>query len=340
MTYEPTNSYEAPKKETPLKYFKHYNAVSIDQVLSLLRDYDGKANLIAGGTDLLGVLKDDFLPTYPEAVINIKTIPGLDHIREDQGGLKIGALTKLVDIARSPIMKNTYKILAEAAESVASPEIRNMGTIGGNLCQDTRCWYYRYPHSLGGRIPCFRKGKSPCPAIRGDNRYHALFGGKKCFAVCPSDMAIALAALDAEISVASRDGERTVSVIDFYETLGPILKPAEMVTEIHVPRPSDQTTQSFLKFRLRESVDFAVVSLASAIRLNAGVCHDARIVLGAVAPTPYRARAAEEAVKGEVPEPTVIERAGRAAVSNAKPLSRNAYKIEIIKTLVKRALLG
>ncbi len=323
-----------------MKYFKHYNAVSIDQVLSLLRDFNGKANLIAGGTDLLGVLKGDFLPTYPEALINIKTIPGLNHIREDQGGLKIGALTKLVDIARSPIIKKTYDILAEAAESVASPEIRNMGTIGGNLCQDTRCWYYRYPHSLGGRILCFRKGEGPCPAIKGDNRYHALFGGKKCFAVCPSDIAIALAALDAKISVASQDGERTVSVMDFYETLGPILEPAEMVTEIQVPRPHDQTTQSFLKFRLRESVDFAVVSVASAISLNAGVCNDARIVLGAVAPTPYRTTAAEEAIKGEVLEPTVVDRAVQAAVSNAKPLSRNAYKIEIIKTLVKRALLG
>ncbi|MEJ2729712.1 MAG: FAD binding domain-containing protein [Deltaproteobacteria bacterium] len=170
-----------------MKAFKHVNAASVDEAISLMRSYKGRADLIAGGTDLLGVLKDEILPDYPEAVINIKTIPGLDNIEESKKGLKIGALTKLVDVALHPLVKKRYPILSKAAESVATPEIRNMATLGGNLCQDTRCWYYRYPHQMGGRIICYRKEKGPCHAVKGDNRYHAIMGAKACYAVCPSD---------------------------------------------------------------------------------------------------------------------------------------------------------
>lgn len=323
-----------------MKDFKHVNAGSVNEALSLLKDFQNGAKLMAGGTDLLGVLKGQILPSYPEAVINIKTIPDLDFIKEDQDGLKIAALAKLVNIVRSPVIKEKYNILAEAAESVASPEIRNMGTIGGNLCQDTRCWYYRYPHSIGGRIQCLRKGKGPCLAVKGDNRYHAILGAKKCFAVCPSDMAVALAALGAKVRVATEGGERVIPIADFYGTLGHVLEPGEILTEIRIRRPPENAAQTFLKYRLRESIDFAIVSVASVFTLTNGICKDAKIVLGGVAPMPYRAKDAEDAIIGKSLDEAAAQAAGEAAVIHAKPLSMNAYKIEIAKTLVRRALLS
>lgn len=323
-----------------MKSFKHHDVYSLEEALTLLTDYEGRARLIAGGTDLLGALKGDIFPDYPEALINIKTIPGFNGIREDDEGLKMGALAKLIHIVNSPAIKETYGLLKEAAESVGTPEIRNMGTIGGNLCQATRCWYYRYPHQMGGRILCYRKGKGPCHAIKGDNRYHAIMGGKGCFAACPSDIAMALTALDAEIVVAHTGGERVVSITEFYNTLGHILKPDEILTEIRVPQPPDNAGQAFVKYRLREPVDFAIVSVASVITMKEGICKEARIVLGAVSPVPFRALAAEEAIRGKPLDATAAEEAAEAAVSQAKPLSMNAYKIEITKTLVKRALLS
>jgi xanthine dehydrogenase YagS FAD-binding subunit len=323
-----------------MKDFRHVNATSLDQALSLLKEFNGRAKLNAGGTDLMGVLKSDILPDYPEAIINIKGIPDLDNIREDDYRLSIGPLTKLTDIVESPVIKKKYHIVSEAADSVASPEIRNVGTIGGNLCQDSRCWYYRYPHSMGGRIHCFRKGKGPCMAIKGDNRYHAIFGGKKCFSVCPSDMAVALAALDARIKVINQKGERVIPVFNFYVAMGNALKPDEILTEIQVPRLSRDTVYTFSKFRVKDSVDFAIASVASAINIQDGICRDARIVLGAVAPTPYRATEAEDAIRGKRLDKALAEDAGDAAVTKANPLSMNSYKVDITKTLVKRAILA
>ena len=147
-----------------MKPFKHMNVTTLDEAVSKLAEYGGKAKLFAGGTDLLGELKDRILPDYPEVLINIKTIADMDYIMENTGGLKIGALAKLADIAKSPLVKEKYALLAEAAEAVATPQIRSMGTIGGNLCQDLRCWYYRYPHQIGGRILCYLKGGKGCYA--------------------------------------------------------------------------------------------------------------------------------------------------------------------------------
>lgn len=321
-----------------MRSFKHFNAGSMEEALSLLAEYKGKARLTAGGTDLLGVLKGEILPDYPEALINIKTIPDLAGIEEDQEGLKIGAMARLVDIVRSPLIPGRYGILAEAAESIATPELRNMGTVGGNLCQDNRCWYYRYPHRMGGRILCYRKGKGPCHAVKGDNRYHAIMGAKACFAVCPSDMAVVLTALDATIRIAQPGGEKRIPISDLYGPLGHTLKPGEILTEIRVPRPADNARQAFIKFRLRESVDFAVAGVSSVISMADGVCEDARIVLGAVAPAPCRATAAEDALRGRPLDAAAAEEAAGAAVIDARPLSGNAYKIEIVKTLVKRAI--
>jgi xanthine dehydrogenase YagS FAD-binding subunit len=319
--------------------FNHVNAETINDAIKLLKNSRGKAMVISGGTDLLGILKDRILADYPETIVNIKTIPGLDYISEDADELKIGALASLEDIAQSPVIKEKYKLLAEAAAAVATPQIRRMGTIGGNLCQDVRCWYYRYPHHIGGRMICRRKGKGPCFAIKGDNRYNAIMGAKSCFAVCPSDTAIALSSLKAEIKIEGKSGARSVPVADFYTPLGNILKKDELITEITVPCPPEGCRQKFLKFTQRESVDFSIVSVASVITLKDGICVDASITLGGVAPMPFRAEGAEKAITGMPVNESNAEAASEAAVINAMPLSRNAYKVEITKTLVKRAIM-
>ena len=240
------------------------------------------------------MLKDEVLPGYPQALIDIKTIKGLDTIREENGHLKIGSLAKLRDIAGSPLLRDRYRVLAEAARSVASPQIRNAATLGGNLCQEVRCWYFRYPDHLGGAISCARKGKGPCLAVKGDNRYHAVLGGKKCFAVCPSDTAVALAALDAQLVIAGPEGQRKMAITDFYNPLGLGLQWNEILTEIEISVPNHSVRQHFLKFTLRRPIDFAIVSLAAVITEEAGICRNAHLALGAVAPAPVRAKTAEE----------------------------------------------
>lgn len=321
-----------------MKAFKHVNVTSVAEAGALLRSYDGRASLIAGGTDLLGVLKDEILPDYPEAVINIKTIAGLDRFLENEDGLKIGALAKLADVVEHPLVKARFPILSQAAQAVATPEIRNMATLAGNLCQDTRCWYYRYPHHLGGRIMCLRKGKGPCHAVKGDSRYHAILGGKACFAVCPSDTAIALTALDAGLEITGPQGVRNVSIHQFFTLLGNILEAEELLTAVQIPNPAAGARQGFFKFTLREPVDFAIASVAAVGTLHDGICMQVKIALGAVAPTPLRAVEAEELIRNQAVNEKLIRAAARKAVKEAKPMRMNAYKVEITRTLVERAL--
>jgi len=322
-----------------MRSFTHFNAQSVKEACKLLAEYDGRAVLNAGGTDLLGTLKGDNLLEYPEALINIKTISGLNKIVESKGTLRIGALAKLSALVISPLLNERYPVLAEAARTVATPQIRNVATLGGNLCQDVRCWYYRYPRHIGGPILCARKGKGPCLAVKGDNRYHALMGAKKCFAVCPSDTAVALAALDGQIKITGPEGERSIAVTEFYSPMGNSLKKGEMVTGVEVPSVADHSKQTFLKFILRKPVDFAIVSVATVITAKDGVCMEARIALGAVAAGPVRATKAEKILVGRPVDDMAAADAAETALAGAKPLSMNAYKIEIAKTLVKRAIL-
>lgn len=323
-----------------MKSFKHFQAETIEEAIGLLTKFKGKARMNAGGTDLLGLLKDEILPSYPRAVIDIKTIKGLDTIRKEDGRLKIGALARLQDVAGSSPVRDRYGVLADAAYSVASPQIRNAATIGGNLCQEVRCWYFRYPDHLGGAISCARKGKGPCLAVKGDNRYHAVMGGKKCFAVCPSDTAVALAALDARLVLTGPQGQRKIAVPDFYHPLGLDLQWNEILTEIEIPEPPREARRHWFKFTLRRPVDFAVVSLAAVIREEDGICREARLALGALAPSPVRAEAAEEFLAGRILDEETAGRAADLALVEAKPLSRNGYKIVIAKTLLRRAVSG
>lgn len=323
-----------------MRPFKHFHAQTVQEACALLEEFKGEAVLNAGGTDLLGLLKGECLPRYPQAVINIKTITGLDYVREEGDWLQIGALTRLAVIAGSPLIRRNYSALAEAAHAVATPQIRNMATIGGNLCQDVRCWYYRYGRSAGGPISCARKGGRTCHALKGDNRYHAIMGSRRCFAVCPSDTAVALAALDAQVRIFGTRGERSIAITDFFSPLRNALEPGEMVVSIDLPRPSRTARQRFLKFTLRKPIDFAIVSVAVTIVEEDGICAEASIALGAVAPGPVRARAAEEALRGRRLDLEAAARAAEEAVAGAKPLRGNAYKIELVKALVKRAVFS
>ena len=322
-----------------MKEFKHFNAYSVDEAVALMGRYGERAAVIAGGTDILGKMKDSILPAYPEALINIKTIDGLSEIKESGGMLNIGALALLADIAANPVIKSKYAALAQAAGRTASPHLRNMGTIGGNICQDIRCWYYR---NQNNRFSCLRKKGGRCYAIKGDNRYHSIFGGSVsggCFAVHPSDTAPALVALDAKIVTSSR----TIEAEKFFEVKPvktTVLKSDEIVTGIQVPEPAAGSSSAFLKFALRRSIDFPIVNCAVMVTRKDGKVSAARICLNAVHVIPYRAVKAEQAITGRVIDEAAAEEAGAAAVSEAKPLDHNKYMVAIARTLVKRTLLA
>jgi len=320
-----------------MKHFAHVNAKTIDEAASTLRRYGDKAKIIAGGTDLLGIMKDEILPTYPECLVNIKTIPGLDFIKEENGLLTVGTLTRLEDIANDATIKSKYTSLSQAAQRTASPHIREMGTIGGNICQDIRCWYYRNPKN---RFPCLRKGGGRCYAIDGDNRYHSILGASTeggCLAVHPSDTAPALVTLDARV----KTSKRTIPIEDLFEVdvlKTTVLDYDEIVTAIEVPTPSAKS--AFIKFAIRKSIDFPIVNCAAMIAGSEGKVSAARICLNAVCNKPYRASKAEEAITGKEINEANAEAAGIAAVSDVEPLSFNKFMIQITKVMVKRAILA
>jgi xanthine dehydrogenase YagS FAD-binding subunit len=297
------------------------------------------AKILAGGIDLLGELKEGIIA--PQRIVNIKGISGLRYIRfSEKEGLRLGALVTLEEIETHQVILQRYTALAEAAHSVGTPQIRNVGTIGGNLCQRPRCWYYRDEHTK-----CLKKGGPMCFAYNGENKYHAILGGGPCYIVHPSDCAPALIAFRASVTVVSPRGQRTVPLEEFFvlpsrrldhET---ILEPDEIVTEIQVPAPAPNTRSTYLKFKERDSHDFAIVGAAVVMRLKGKVCEDVRIVLSGVAPIPWRSPEAEAVLKGKAITPELAEQAGKAAVAKAQPLSQNAYKVPLTQAIVKRAVL-
>ena len=313
-----------------MKNFEHVNAATLDEAVLALSA--GKARIIAGGTDLLPSLKDEILPDYPETLINIKSVPGMAFIEEEAGMLRIGAATLLCDVALSRIVKERYPALAEAVGRVGHPHIREMGTLGGNICQLTRCWYFRVP---ANRFFCRRKGGDTCYALTGDGRYHSIFGGVAgCVAVNPSDVAPALVALGARIKTT----RRVVEAEGFFSAKGcasTVLDENEIVSEVRIPAPSPGTKSAFIKYALRKSIDFPIVNCAAVIGPK-----EARICLNAVFNNPYRAAAAEEVILGKPIDEAIADAAGAAAVSAARPLKSNRYKVQIARTLVKRAILA
>ena len=318
-----------------LRKYTHINATTIDEAVSAL----GAANAwaCAGGTDLLGTMRFEILPDdmYPKTVVNLKTItPSLDYIKEEGGMLKIGALTRLEDIAKSSVVHDKWTALAEAAHKTASPHIREMGTIGGNICQLNRCWYFR---KADNRFFCVRKGGGMCYATAGENRYHSIFSGVlACMAVNPSDTAPALVALDAKIVTSAG---REINAEDFWAAdkgvKSTVLDDDEIVTEIQVPEPASGVKSAFVKFALRTSIDFPIVNCAAAIGGGA-----ARICLNAVFNNPYRATKAEDSIAGKTIDVANAEAAGASAVSGNMALSMNRYKVQIAKAMVKKAILA
>jgi len=316
----------------------YYDAKTLEEAVSLLGGYHGEGKIIAGGIDLLSLIKNEVLS--PAVLVNIKNIPSMDAIRENSEGLEIGALTRIHDIERSPILRESYPLLFKVAQSIGSPQIRNMATIGGNLCQEVRCWYYRRSPNTGISFVCRRKKEgNPCYAINGENENHAIFGESECVAVSPSDMATGLFALDAQINTMSTKGEKVIPIRGFYTPLGHILEPDEIITSVSVPKVKPHTKQRFLKFRPRKAIDFSMVSVSSVITSANGVIQNAKIVVGGVSPMPYEAVAAEEILIGESITESVAEKAAGASVRDAMPLSKNGFKVPLVKALVKRSVL-
>lgn len=321
-----------------MEAFTHIQASSVDEASALLKQYGGKACLIAGGTDLMGCLKDRLWFEYPEAVIDLKGISGLRDIERTDEGLIIGALATLTEVSESPLVKKLCPCLAEAARRTASPLLRNMGTLGGNICQENRCWYYRYPDKLGGMIPCVRKGGQKCLAVVGDNRYHSIFGlVNKCIAVNPSDTAPALVALDAAVITSTR----TIPAQEFFSAehgkQSTVLEQDEVVVAIRVPQSSfsfadgakgtEQVRSAFKKVAFRKSIDFALVNCAARIGFADGKVVSARICLNGVYNIPKRATEAEEHLIGKALDEELAAEAAGLALAGAKPLLANQFKV-------------
>jgi xanthine dehydrogenase YagS FAD-binding subunit len=320
-----------------MKNFQYGKPASLEQAAAFLSKGDPSVFVMGGGTDLLGEIKEGLVE--PSVVIDLRAVPGLVYIKKDTDGVAIGALTTIADLAEDPGIQKDYRVLHEAAAVVASPQLRNMGTVGGNLCQRPRCWYYR-----DARIVCNKKGGAKCYAEKGRNKYHAVFGGGLCWAVYPSDLAPALIALDAKAVILSAKGERTVPLAEFY--MPPIvnvrkehvLNGQEIVKEVRVPQAKANEKSAYLKFMERGSWDFAVVSAAVKAVLSGTTIEDIRIVCGGVAPVPWRMKKAEEALKGRKATEAAARQAAKSALKDASPLAENGYKIELLETIIARAV--
>jgi xanthine dehydrogenase YagS FAD-binding subunit len=297
----------------------------------------GNARIHAGGTDLLGCLHDGVFTA--EKVVSISRLDELQDIEPmNNGSLRIGALVSVNDVANHPLLKERYPALVQAAREVASPQLRNQGTIGGNLCQKPRCWYYR------GDFHCIRKGGGRCFAEVGENQYHCILGGDGCFIVHPSDMAPALMAYEAQIMIAGAGGTKTVPVEKFFVLPGQditretILEAGEVVIAVLLPRPAQGLRSSYRKVRARGSWDFALAGVALALRFSGDKVAGAKVVLSGAAPTPWRCLDAEKVITGQTLNESIVAQAASAAMKAARPLPQNKYKIELFKGLLAEEL--
>ena len=320
--------------------FELFQPATIDDTMRLLRQYHEDAWVMAGGLDTFDWLKDRI--KRPKVVVDLSQVKELSGIREAGGGLEIGATTTLTEVVRHPVIREKYSILSTGAEAAASPQIRNQGTIGGNVSQDTRCWYYR------AGWPCYRAGGNTCFADTPTaiNREHAILGADRCVAVNPSDSAPALIALDAKFVIHTPKGERVVNAEDYF--IGPgtditrmnILRPGDLLTAIRLPGDWAGTKFYFEKVRDRNVWDFPLMNVASAMVVTDGKIERIRLAVNAAAAHPLRLTAVEDAVRGKAPDAATGEMAGRLAVQGARPLRFNGYKIPLMRNLVKRAISG
>lgn len=315
-----------------------FQPVQVEDALALASRLADRGWLLGGGQDTYGWIKDR--AKRPEALIDLNGIESMRGIRETNNGIEIGALTTLTEVANNPLIKDRYALLAQAASVVASPQIRNVGTIAGNVAQDVRCWYYRRG------LDCYRAGGNLCYADTPDaqNREHALFNASRCVAVTPSDTAPALVALEAEMVIAREGGERVVAAENFF--VGPavdienttVLRPGEVLTAVRIPAKWANAEFYYEKVADRNVWDFALVSIAAAMRMEGGNIADSRLVCGAVECTPRRLTSVERAIRGRPRSQATAEMVAGMAVQGAKPLARNHYKIPMMDNLVQRAL--
>jgi len=294
------------------------------------------AHILAGGTDLLGCLREEVFSA--STVVSISGLKELKGITPTAGGVRIGALTTLTEIAENKLVREQYPLLAQAAAAAASPQLRNQGTIGGNLCQRPRCWYYR------GDFHCLRKGGDTCFAAAGRNEFHCIFGGSPCFIVHPSDTAPALVALDAKVTIVGPRRTRTIPLASFFVLPSEnvqkenVLAPGELLTEILLGPPPAGARSKYRKVRERGAFDFAMASAAVMLALSGGTVSSARIVLGGVAPKPWRVEEAEKVLLGKPLNAAAIAQTAEAAVKGAFPLSENEYKIHLVRGILEETL--
>jgi xanthine dehydrogenase YagS FAD-binding subunit len=321
-----------------MPHFDLFQPDSLDGALDLASRLGEDGWIVGGGQDSWDWLKNRTKRTT--AVIDLSGIAELKGVREIDSGIEIGALTTLTEIENDELLRERYALLTTAAGRVASPQIRNVGTLGGNLCQDTRCWYYR------DGVDCYRAGGNMCYADtpQGQNREHAIFGASRCVAVTPSDTATALTALDAEVVIRSKSGERIVPLEEFF--LGPAhnirrmtaIEPGEVLTAVRVPGSWASANFYFEKVADRAAWDFALLSIAAAVKRASDTIDDARLVCGAAACVPHRLTAAENALIGKVPGEELFEKAAMLATEGAQPLQFNQFKLPLLQNLVRRAL--
>jgi len=320
--------------------FELFQPTSVDDALALQSRHGAKAWVLAGGLDSFDWFKDRI--KRPEVVIDLSQIKELRGIRAAGDGIEIGAMTTLTEVVRHPMVREKYSILPNAAEAAASPQIRNQGTVGGNVSQDARCWYYR------GGWPCYRAGGNICYADTptGLNREHAILDADRCVAVNPSDTAPALIALDAKMVIRGPKGERVVNAEDYF--IGPamditrmtILQPGDLLTSIRIPSTWAGSQFYFEKVRDRSVWDFALVNVAAAVVTSGSAIERIRLVVNGVAAHPVRLTAVETAVQGKPRNEETAELAGQLAIRGAQPLQYNGYKVPLMRNLVKRAIRG
>jgi xanthine dehydrogenase YagS FAD-binding subunit len=318
--------------------FEYLQPDSLAEAQEILSRDEPGAVAFAGGTDILSLIKEKIVT--PERVVNLKKIPGLGEIREVPGeGLDIGAIVPIADIAAHAVIQEKYTVLAEAAAEIASPQLRNVGTLGGNLCQRPRCWYFR------GDFHCAKKGGDVCYAFEGQNKYHCIIGGGPCFIVHPSDTAVALLALDAWVDIFSGGEPRRVPIADFYilpeedETRETVLGQGEIVTGVHIPALPPGVRSGYVKFKERGAWDFAVASVAAAVHEEGGILGGGRVAFGGVAPVPWLDEDVGTKLAGLRATPTSLAEISGEALVDAEPLEMNAYKLPLARSLLQDLLV-
>jgi xanthine dehydrogenase YagS FAD-binding subunit len=323
-----------------MRSFEFIEPATLGEVFGLLQSGVQQARLIAGGSDLLGELKDDVV--HYERLVSLAGLTELRDLHQDETGLHLGALVTIAQLEHEPRLQGPYRILAEAARSVATPEIRNQGTLGGNLCQHPRCLYYRSALS-----PCLKKGGADCPAVTGPYQdYLSIMGGQGCFSVHASDFAPPLIALGGRVTLTGPAGARTLPLGEFF--VGPerdvqrenVLADDEVLTAVTLPPLERSWKGTYLKARERTAGDFPLVSVAVGYAHNTGAIRQARVVLGGVAPIPWCSPQAEAALTGQTPSPELAARAAEAALAVAQPLRHNAFKLDIARALIARAIMA